>query len=156
VASTTRQSIGVDLSVSDNENTPDKNSVGVAAGDRATSLPERIKRESFLTDVIVGVAEDFGCNSWRRVNAYGRTGGNPFVDIIIVGDDGFVTEVPLHFDITAVRKGLKLVASRDFKVNRELRHIIAWCDRHNDARQLDAESTDVVLQAALFGEIVYG
>ena len=63
----------------------------------------------------------------------------------------------VKMDKEFIMKGLTaILGNADFKVNDSIyNYIIEGC-KHNDAGNIDAECCDVIVQAALLGEIVYG
>lgn len=59
-------------------------------------------------------------------------------------------------DYDAIRRGLQLVLSPEFKVNDTIRGYVQAGVVNNDAGNIDAEAADVIVQAACFGKLVYG
>lgn len=55
-----------------------------------------------------------------------------------------------------VERGIALVKEPSFKVRDDILAAILLGDRNNDAGEIDVECADVIVQAAVFGEIVYG
>lgn len=143
------------------------------------------EREQFLADVIIGAVEG-GTGYWAAVVAYGWEGlPAADVHAVLVPDDdetdakvdalrvklgrkpspteaveaGFAYRV----DIDTIAKGLGFV--KDLPsiqpgmragIGSELRRTILDASRENDAGEIDSNAADVIVQAALFGEIVYG
>lgn len=59
-------------------------------------------------------------------------------------------------DYDGVRRGIAAVMAPGFKVSPSIRGYIATGVAENDAGNIDADCADVIVQAACFGEIVYG
>jgi hypothetical protein len=56
-----------------------------------------------------------------------------------------------------IEKGIRtIVDDPNFQVRKDIWQSIAWADKHPADADIDAEMGDVIVQAALFGEIVYG
>lgn len=116
-------------------------------------------REKFLADVLVGIVEDGGYNSWRQI--MGGTyryepPGEAFATIVVIGD-GRPEEHAMH-DVSpdVIARGLGRLQSGEVECNSELLGWILRANDKNDATNIDAEAADVVLQAAIFGELIYG
>ena len=58
-------------------------------------------------------------------------------------------------DIELIKKGLEKVLSDDFQVNKQYRNMIMVAVYDKDAGQIDSVCADIIVQAGLFGEIVY-
>lgn len=117
------------------------------------------EREQFLADVLVSIVEDGGYNGWRRI--IGGTyryepAAEAFVSIREIGD-GNPEESALH-DVTpdVIAEGIAKMQRGEIQVNSELLGWILAGSAKNDAGDIDAEAADCILQAALFGELIYG
>lgn len=116
------------------------------------------EREQFLADIVTCVAEDGCTNDWRQVVAY------KWVDLPDV--EHYVTVVDVEdregghatfkFDIEAAATGLRKIITGTVHANTTITGECASADRENDAGYIDAYSADCILQAAWFGELVYG
>jgi hypothetical protein len=64
---------------------------------------------------------------------------------------------PYTLDFNAIRRGVERVLHPDFSVRSDIRGWILadLCDQERGG-MIDSEAADVIVQAALFGEIVYG
>jgi hypothetical protein len=63
---------------------------------------------------------------------------------------------PVNVTIDTIAKGIGLVSRPDFKVRDDIRRWVIEGSRTNDGGNVDSNCADVIVQAALFGEIVYG
>jgi len=59
-------------------------------------------------------------------------------------------------DAKVIRKGIKAILCDDFRIGKELKADIERADINNDASYIDADSADCIVQAGMFGEIVFG
>jgi len=117
------------------------------------------ERTQFLADVLVSIVEDGGYNGWRRIKAGTYQYDPPAearAEIFCIGD-GRPEEYSDH-DVTleTVAQGIAKLQSGDIQVNSELLGWILAGNAKNDGGDIDAEAADIILQAALFGELVYG
>jgi hypothetical protein len=132
--------------------------------------PRSEERTEFLGDILTTAVEG-GTGYWAQVSQYQwvdsdgsvrvhsgpRTGEGARAVLHRLNDDesGYVDE-GLVIDIDVIAAGLAKIAAPGFSINEKLRQEIAYANRHNDAGEIDADHADVIVQAALFGEIVYG
>jgi hypothetical protein len=71
--------------------------------------------------------------------------------------DGDPEEERLHdVNIETVATGIAKLKEGNIQVNSELLGWILAGSAKNDGGDIDAEAADVILQAALFGELIYG
>ena len=112
-------------------------------------LPRDIHRQRFA-DLLCSAVEG-GSNYWAAFRSIERT---PELDYIVVE----VTEKEAHVDGPPVRRtithddlarGCTLLAAGPFPA--AVRHLCNFLDENDDA-----ETADVILQMAMFGELVYG
>lgn len=144
-----------------------------AAEPTSERTPERTQ---FLGDIITTAAEG-GTGYWAQVSQYQwiddlgisrepgtimvvcgeRQGDEPRATLHELNDDesGYKEE-GLDLTLDAVERGIGLIL--DGKVGVATRYInrIAGASARNDAGDIDAEDADVIAQAALLGDIVYG
>lgn len=59
-------------------------------------------------------------------------------------------------DVAAIERGIALIAAPGFKLNRQLRGQLLVAAAEQDAGDIDATGADVLVQAGLLGELVYG
>jgi hypothetical protein len=124
------------------------------------------ERTQCLADILISAVEDGCLNSWRRVSNYGYTladpddACSPTLDASVMvwedaDDDGtFSKDHAATLDTIAT--GLGRIERGEVGCNAEIREAVEQAQRHNDASYFDAYSADAVLQAGLFGELIYG
>jgi hypothetical protein len=117
------------------------------------------EREQFLADVLVCIVEDGGYNSWRRIKAGSYQYDPPaeaHASILCLGD-GAPEEYSEHeVTLDTIAAGIAKLQGGEIQINSELLGWILAASAKNDAGDIDAEAADCILQAALFGELVYG
>lgn len=119
--------------------------------------PRTKEREEFLKDVLIAVVEDFCYNSWRQILGGTYSFGEGRVVIIELegNDNGSDKRYPVTFE--DMGSGInRIINTPTFSINSGLLKTIRKANRENDASDIDAELADIILQAHLFGEIVYG
>ena len=126
-------------------------------------MPRRSEeRAEFLWDIVTTAIEG-GTGYWACVHAYkwvDLPASERYAvieeDLERIGvDEG---EAPGHhrLDIDVIATGLARVLDPRFRVNDQIRGWIKDSDRDNYAGMIDADCADVIVQAAIFGELVYG
>ena len=142
----------------------------------STRSPER---EQFLADIIIGAVEG-GTGYWACVSEYKHPDDNPAATYAVLhealdDDDESVDSIeggfghyPAHMlailgppryeaagkriDVDVAARGLSVLCAEHTGIGNALRE----ANRENDAGQLDANDCDCIIQAGLFGQIVYG
>lgn len=131
------------------------------------------KREQFLADII-STAVEGGIGYWSQCSHYQwvdySNSGNLFgpvgekdpskgtcatVHVLNADESGYVEE-GLEITVETVARGLGLIKSPEFGVNSRMRGEILVADVENDAGMIDSDDADVIVQAGLFGEVIYG
>lgn len=105
------------------------------------------ERMDFLSDVLVTAVEG-GVNYWADVKGYTK-------DNVTV----FVYDNMDHYTFTpaTISLGIDIIKSnKDFKVNDTILGDILVGDHRMDESYIDSSAADVIVQAAMFGEIIYG
>lgn len=102
--------------------------------------------DEFLDDVIQAALAG-GIQYWASI--MGRSGK---VYAIRDDDDEGKRMLLTH---EAVARGITKALSKDFRLNDSIRTAIYRGASQSDAGDIDAEAADVIVQAAMFGEIVY-
>lgn len=116
-----------------------------------------MSREQFLWDVFVTACEG-GINYWARIERYHHS-TNGKDDLEGFHAKIFDTEEEKRHDIhrATIEHGLKAFQKPGVHINAELRGQILAADVTNGENvTLDAEGADAVVQAGLFGQVVYG
>jgi hypothetical protein len=135
-------------------------------------------RQDFLRDVAI-VAAEGGIGYWSSCTRYrwSKDGSLdnmlPFPELRIVASEspedfdgellpGVKSEktddMGLEVTITAdtIRKGLSLIEQRDDICGSDMRKLIIGASKTNDAGDIDADAADVIVQAGIFGKLVFG
>jgi hypothetical protein len=115
------------------------------------------ERQRLLADILIGAVEG-GTGYWATVSSYEHSG--PAADTsatlheIEPGDD----EHPDGREVTTetIEQGIQKILDPHFRVCTHLRAAITHAHNECDVGGLDAEAADVIVQAGVFGEIVYG
>jgi hypothetical protein len=114
-----------------------------------------IAREEFLSDIITTAIEG-GTGYWAQVSGYHWSDDEPATTRATLHDmeDG----ATFALTIEDIARGLAIVVDErgEFRLNDELRASIVLADNENDGGYIDADCADVIVQAALFGEVRYG
>lgn len=111
-------------------------------------------REQFLEDVLVTAVEG-GIGYWAEVAEYRYRDCHA----VIAEREDATGEGPRRFTLSAAKleEGLARVASPEFKINaRQRGEILSDSATNGEACLIDADSADCIVQAAVFGELVYG
>lgn len=115
-------------------------------------------RAQFLADVIIAAVEG-GTGYWAAVSAYRWTDGPASTRATLVLLDDVTGEPGSEtYEVTpnTIATGIGKLRTGLVTVNRDLLGLILAASAANDAGDIDADAADVIVQAALFGEIVYG
>lgn len=137
------------------------------------------EREQFLGDIITAAVEG-GTGYWAQVSQYQwldrfsvtlgvaetaeisvsvgqRQGEQTRATLHEMNDDetGYKAE-GLNLTLDAVATGIGRIVRGDVAINANLRKLIGQASRENDAGNIDADAADVIVQAALLGDVVYG
>ena len=102
-------------------------------------------RDEFLDDIRI-TAFGGGINYWAVIS------GQKIKEYDDEGPVGWWTTITPNL----IEIGIALVKHPSFKVRDDILVAILLGDRNNDAGEIDSECADVIVQAAVFGEIVYG
>lgn len=117
------------------------------------------ERKEFLADILSAAVEG-GIGYWAQVRDY--TWGTDLGLHSLEGPGAFATvQIKVKggwkkVNADTIATGIIAIKGPDFQVNHDLRGTILAADAENDATELDAEAADAIVQAALFGELVYG
>jgi hypothetical protein len=121
-------------------------------------MPARTaEREEFLADIIITATEG-GTNYWARSRAYHYDGDPKFthVEFCDMELEGTAEEKWNLVNVDVVARGLQKVLDPEFKLSSLIRDHIRLANNENDAGEIDAGAADIIVQAGMFGEIVYG
>lgn len=137
------------------------------------------KREKFLTEILITAVEG-GIGYWSQIEGYNHSSGTPserggilhirdiepsdVVDQInLIETDGNGT-LQVQLDLKVIEAGVKAIQDPSFKINSDIAAIVWNADRRNDScpenetspGDIDANVADCVVQAGLFGKLVFG
>lgn len=104
-----------------------------------------VDRTEFLNDIRITAFSD-GIDYWATIAGH---------KIMEYDDEGPIGEW-IEITPALIEEGIALVKEPSFKVRNDILTAILLGDRNNDAGEIDIECADVIIQAAVFGEIVYG
>lgn len=128
---------------------------------RALRNPRELSRDrkQFLHDIFVTALEG-GIGYWSQASKYrwsvcdGHTEDlDNFVAVIHDTEDN---RKKYTVDRAVIQRGLSKIASGTAKVHESYVKRIGQASRENDFGNCDAGDADVIVQAGLFGEVVYG
>lgn len=112
-------------------------------------------RAEFLWDIFVTACEG-GINYWASFELYHHSHGG------IPDHEGFIarivdTEEVKRYEIqqATIENGLRIVLSGKANLRSDLKSSIALASMETDAGYIDAEAADCIVQAGLFGHILY-
>lgn len=122
-------------------------------------------RTEFLSDVLITATEG-GINYWAHPRSRTWDGipaepGSTLMSAVLVDREELEGDQPTNkrhvIDHDAVERGIALILSttEKFSVREDIYRMILLGHYKNDAGEIDAEAADVIVQAALFGEILY-
>lgn len=128
------------------------------------------ERERFLSDIITAAVEG-GTGYWAQVSQYQWVDTDGTIKVTVGRQNGLGARATLHeldegidtyvkegreISVDTIAHGIRAIMNPDFEINKRLKDTIAAADRQNEAGDIDAEAADVIVQAAIFGEIKYG
>lgn len=121
------------------------------------------KKAQCLADILVTAVEDGCTNSWRAVSCWRWSVPDQIEDIRetsvlvheYVDDDN---ENVYAVGLATIEKGLQLIAeeAEGCRMNTEITDAVNRALCQNEADYFDAYSADAVMQAGMFGEVIYG
>lgn len=135
------------------------------------SIPVEVSDE-FLADVITCAMEG-GIGYWSVASHYQyisdagevcvhagtRSSGDrddTYAVVREIDDDGEATGDPHTIDSETIVKGLGLITGPEFRMGAKQRGGILAAVSTHDAGMIDSDDADVIVQAGLFGKVVYG
>jgi hypothetical protein len=115
------------------------------------------ERQRLLADILIGAVEG-GTGYWATVSAYQHSGPASDTSATLHEIEPGEDENPDGREVTTetIEAGIRAILDPYFRVCTHLRAAITHAHKEGDASGLDAEAADVIVQAGLFGEIVYG
>lgn len=121
------------------------------------------QRDEFLRDIAITAVEG-GITYWAALKRYKWSSAQPasldhmlkFPQISIAPSEDPDDFKPCDITVRVIQRGVRAIASGVVPVRSDLRAAVLMGDRDNDASDIDADAADVIVQAGLFGEIVFG
>lgn len=112
------------------------------------------ERALFLQDVLITAVEG-GTGYWASVSDYHWDDDAPDTARATLHD---MEEDDREHRVTidTIASGVRRIVHGEVQLNLTLRTAITYGSLHNDAGDIDADCADAIVQAALFGEVVYG
>lgn len=111
-------------------------------------------RNEFISDILETAL--FGAiQYWATVVKVARNEQDQIIGIALT-DHVEEGQQILKVTQVSINQAIKKVIDPEFEVREDIQDAIARASRRNDAGDIDAEAADVLVQAALFNEIVYG
>lgn len=123
------------------------------------------ERKQFLHDVFVTALEG-GIGYWSQASKYHwsvdadgeQEDLDGFVAIIHEWDEDAndYGSKKLTVNRQVIQSGIRALADKSFQVRDDIRKTVLAASAMNDSGDIDAEIADVIVQAGLFGEVIYG
>lgn len=122
------------------------------------------ERTQFLADVLITAVEG-GVNGWAAVRDYHHDAGEPLsssrphaehVRCTLIETDEDGRRARHEVTVDTIARGIRLIDSEDFLIDDTIRYAVHEGSRWNDTRNIDAGAADAIVQAGLFGTLVYG
>ncbi len=121
----------------------------MSAGTRHPMQPSAEFASGVLTTAVEG-----GSNYWASIRNVVRA-----QDLFVISAwfrDSESRDPYKLVDAGQVAQGIARLADSRFKINVDLRRLILSAVAEDDAGSIDADAADVIVQAAVYGEIVFG
>jgi hypothetical protein len=109
------------------------------------------KCDQFYFDIFVTSMEG-GISYWARTTKYVNNNPNFFAVIEDYEDDGKQHTI----NKAVIMKGLQAFLDNKVRVRKDITKSVLYGILNKDAYDIDAEIADCIIQAGLFGEVVYG
>lgn len=117
--------------------------------------PESEEIRDFLNDVIITAIEGGAIDHWAIVTDYEIDADGiahaPAVEEEASGE----TAARFTINQELIRKGIEKATATDFKINPTSRSYLESAVDNIDAGSIDIEIADIIIQAAVFGRIIY-
>ena len=114
------------------------------------------ERTDFLAGVLITAVEG-GIDYWAHIKDWQVTedpkGNCTWARAIIVDDDKH--RVARGVGLGEVAKGIGIIKRGDTPIRQDIKDAVALADNENDASYVDVEIADCIVQAGLYGEILY-
>lgn len=115
--------------------------------------------DQLLRDTLT-IAIEGGVNYWAKGRRFERLPNLEYVscEIAELADEGSEPVKPGYHRVgpEALTRGFQLALTPGIQLNSAIRAAIASAVAEDDGGQIDASAADVIVQLAIFGDIVYG
>jgi hypothetical protein len=125
-------------------------------------------RHTFLADILVNAVEG-GINYWAETKNYhwskrdedGEISSEYADDVYVdIREKDYATEKEetpwFRVKAESLERGIEKIKDPNFQINPQIAKQVLYSDHFSDAGDIDTEIADVIVQATMFGEIVYG
>jgi hypothetical protein len=114
-------------------------------------------KEEFILDVLVTACEG-GITYWVEKARNIERGGRDGLDYLSLEVSPVETDTPEWrlISATTVLQGLTRILTGEVKVREDIAASVRNAVFNDDAGEIDSDGADVIVQAGLFNEIVYG
>ena len=115
------------------------------------------RRNDFLSLCLITAVEG-GIGYWAEMKDYrwSEADNGLFTDASVSVWYGELLQEWTKVDLHTVSKGIAEIRSGEVLVSRQIVGWVVTSDNSNDANEIDAEAADCIVQAGLFGKLVYG
>ena len=108
--------------------------------------------DEFLSHVLASAVEG-GINHWADTHRYKDVTGAYDSYVTVNAHNGFGWQL---VNATTVMRGIHAIEQPDFRINPTIRETIRVAFQGQDASNIDSHCADAIVQAGLFGIVVYG
>ena len=122
-------------------------------------MTEKINNQTDFLSCVLVTAVEGGIGYWAEVRNYHWTedtnhnllSASAEIKIEDTNESEWQT---LNLDV--IRNGIEKIQNNEVNINRDMLKSIVAGNITNDAGEIDSDGADCIVQAALFGEIIYG
>jgi hypothetical protein len=137
----------------------------LVAANAPRNTPRTEARKEFLHGVFVTALEG-GIGYWSNCERYRWWKGDEatlenadldnFHAVIHIPDEDDADKATRVVNIDTIARGINAIVKGDVRLNQQIRNWITCDNRDNDGGNIDSDAADCIVQAGLFGEVVYG
>ena len=115
------------------------------------------ERRDFLS-LCLTTAVEGGIGYWAELKDYrwNETDEGDFTDASVYVRDDEMVRGWTKVDLMTISQGIARIRAGKVQINRRIGADVVISDNENDAGEIDSTAADCIVQAALFGELVYG
>jgi hypothetical protein len=126
---------------------------------RHTGTPRTPERTDFLAGILCSTVEG-GSDYWAEIKDWKWEWDDHHnftkASVTVRDAEGDAPTKWIAVDLDTIERGIQAIKARKPAVREDLQAAILLGDNENDAGHIDIDCADCILQAALFGELVYG